>query len=264
MSQEIHRTTKGFFNKVNSDKYFSILLGLISGFAVFYILYFFEAYGIQKGLSYSGHTHLFRSVSFGILTGVYLMFFESILKPKLNINKIKQLILWYLFLIFLGVNLIFLLFNYFWNWQEWNVEAYVLILKEFPLIMLLPLTFYLILKKIPKQKEVQDALLVFQSSNGKDQLQIPLQDFLFANSSENYITIYYTRYDASRQHLIRKPLKVLEQELKNHTSIMRSHRSFLVNKINIQSVQQVKGKVFIEMQQKNIPVSKAYQDKFLN
>lgn len=264
MSKGIRQTANVVLKKVHSERYFSMLLGLIAGFAVFYILYFFEAYGIQKGLSYSGHSHLFRSISFGILTGVYLIIFETIVKPKLRIRKLYHLILWYLFIVCLGVNLIFLLFNYFWNWQEWNLSAYILILKEFPLMMLLPLTFYLILKKIPQQSKIQESPLVFQSSNGKDQLQINAQDFLYANSSENYITIHYTLHNEAKQHLIRKPLKILENDLQGYHYIKRCHRSYLVNANNIQSVQQVKGKVFLEILQISIPVSKGYQDEFLH
>jgi hypothetical protein len=100
-----------------SLRLFPVLLGLVSGFAVFYFLYFFGAYGIQRGLSYSGHTHLFRSVSFGILTFGYLAVLEAWLKPRLKVTGRWYLVLWYVGLVVLGIQLIFLLFNYFWNWQ---------------------------------------------------------------------------------------------------------------------------------------------------
>ena len=53
------------------EKNANAILGLISGFSVFYFLYFLDAFSIQKGISYSGHSHLFRSISFGLLTFVY-------------------------------------------------------------------------------------------------------------------------------------------------------------------------------------------------
>ncbi len=257
--------TSEFFKakKLFSSHYFPIFLGILSGFSVFYFLYFFEAYGIQKGLSYSGHSHLFRSISFGVLTFAYLTVFETWLKPKWATASLTHVVAWYTGLVILGSQLIFLLFNFFWNWQEWNLEAYGLIMKEFPLMMILPLSFYLALKAISKPKTTEGDYLLFQSENGKDQLKVRLQDFMYANTSENYITIFYISNNSGKHHLIRKPLKVLEQELMAHPEIQRSHRSYLVNTRNIQAVKQLKGKVQIEINGANVPVSKQFQKHFL-
>jgi hypothetical protein len=241
-----------------------MFFGCLSGFSVFYFLYFFEAYGIQKGLSYSGHSHLFRSISFGVLTFVYLAVFEAWLKPRWVAARFIYVAGWYAGLVILGGQLIFLLFNFFWNWQEWNLGSYALIMKEFPLLMVLPLSFYLALKAILKPKAIGGDYLLFQSENSKDQLKVRLQDFMYANSSENYITIFYMSNNISNQHLIRKPLKVLEQELKTDPEIERTHRSYLVNKGNVQAVKQLKGKVYLEINGTEVPVSKQFQKHFLN
>lgn len=245
-------------------RFSSVFLGLISGFSVFYFLYFFGAYGIQQGISYSGHSHLFRSICFGLLTFAYLLVFESWVNPKLKITGIKRSVLWYTTLVFLGSQLIFLLFNYFWNWQEWNLEAYLLILKEFPLMMLLPLVLYFAILEIVKPKAREVDYVLFQSENGKDRLKIKLQDFLYAGSMENYISVFYVSGHENKQHLIRKPLKILEEELKPHPEIVRIHRSFLVNKVQIKNVKQAKGKVMIEIGDTSLPVSKNYRDDILN
>ena len=251
------------FSKLYSPKLLPVIFGFISGFSVFYFLYLFGAYGIQKGLSYSGHSHLFRSISFGLLTFAYLTAFEAWIKPKFKIKRIGTAILWYLSLVFLGSQLVFLLFNFFWNWQEWDLVAYGLIIREFPLMMVLPLSFYLVLKRIAAPKKVNVSYITFQSENGKDQLRINPQDFLYASSSENYITISYSSDGQSKQHLIRKPLIALEKELKAYPEIERTHRSYLVNRSNIQAVKQLKGKVVLEINATRIPVSKQYQQQFL-
>ncbi|MCI4650198.1 LytTR family transcriptional regulator DNA-binding domain-containing protein [Phaeodactylibacter sp.] len=242
---------------------YPIILGFLSGFSVFYFLYTFGAYGIQKGLSYSGHSHLFRSISFGLLTFAYLTVFEAWLKPKLNISQLSHTMLWYLSLVLLGSQLIFLLFNFFWNWQEWNPEAYWLIMKEFPLMVVLPLSIYFVLKRILAPQKPNAPYFTFQSKNGKDQLRINPHYFLYASSSENYITVVYTSDGQRKQHLIRKPLKALEQELKVYPEVERTHRSYLVNSRNIEAVKQFKGKVTLEVNGSNIPVSKQYQHHFL-
>ena len=263
MTNEGFTSAENRFRKLYSPKIFPITLGLISGFSMFYFLYLFGAYGIQKGLSYSGHTHLFRSISFGLLTFVYLTAFEGWLKPKLTISRLSHAILWYLGLMFFGSQLTFLLFNFFWNWQELSIRSYGLIMKEFPLMMALPFSFYLILKRISTPQAPNISYITFQSENGKDQLRLNPQYFLYANSSENYITIAYTLDGQDKRHLIRKPLKALEQELKAYPEIERTHRSYLVNSRNIQAVKQVKGKVLLEVNGNCIPVSKQYQQQFL-
>ncbi|MEM7102915.1 MAG: LytTR family transcriptional regulator DNA-binding domain-containing protein [Bacteroidota bacterium] len=247
-----------------TDKFSPLFLGAICGFSVFYFLYFFESYGIQKGLSYSGHSHLFRSISFGVLTFAYLAIFETWIKPVWKINNTWRGVAWYVALVLLGSQLIFLLFNYFWNWQEWDLRAYLLIMKEFPLLMFLPMVFFLAIKSLKKPKIQEPAYLSFQSENGKDQLKVRLADFLYANSSKNYITVVYLSNGVTQQHLIRKSLKMLEQELSSHHEITRSHRSYLVNKTNIQKIKQDKGKVHVNIGAANIPVSKQFHGAFLN
>jgi len=245
-------------------KFFPLFFGLISGFSVFYFLYAFGAYGVQKGLSYSGHSLLFRSICFGVLTFTYLIIFETWFKSKLNITGFKHEFIWYTALILLGSQLIFILFNFFWNWQELNVEAYLLIIKEFPLMMVFPLFFYLSLKAIIKSKNPIDNYILFQSENGKDNLKIRMRDFLYTKSSENYITILYLSNNQPKKHLIRKRLKVLELELNTIPEIVRSHRSYLVNKLNIRSIKQSKTKLHIEIGSAIIPISKQYEDSFLS
>ncbi len=264
MIKSIHLAHFSIFKNLKSKSFIPIGLGLLSGFAVFYFLYFFGAYGIQKGTSYSGHSHLFRSLSFGLLTFVYLSLFELWLKPKRVESKFIYALIWYLGLVILGSHLIFILFNFFWNWQEWTMQAYLLIMKEFPLMMVLPIFFYLVVKTKFQTENADKDYLLFQSENGKDRLKIRSKDFMYANSSENYISIFYTTEEKTQEHLIRKPLKVLESELKEVPDIVRSHRSFLVNKRNIQATKQIKGKVQIEINGTAIPVSKQLQSQFLS
>ncbi|WP_299681769.1 LytTR family DNA-binding domain-containing protein [uncultured Tenacibaculum sp.] len=255
---------KSFYKKEKLFSFLPISFGLISGIAVFYFLYFFEAYGIQKGVSYSGHSHLFRSISFGVLTFTYLFFLESYVKSRFQVITLSKQFYWYLSLIVIGNQLIFLLFNFFWNWQEWNIEAYLLIQKEFPLMMFFPLSFYLMIQAFSKEKETKLSTYLFlKSDNNKDHLKVKMEDFLCAMSSGNYITITYKSNGIVKEHLIRKTLKKLEDELKDYPTIKRSHRSYLVNTSNIQLVKQIKGKFYLEILELIVPISKQYQKTFI-
>ncbi len=248
----------------NFSNYLPFLFGVISGFSVFYFLYFFRAYGIQTGISYSGHSHIFRAISFGALTFLYLTPAEYWLKPKLKLKKTLHHILWYLTLVFIGAQLIFILFNFFWNWQEWDWVGYYLIMLEFPLMMIFPLVLYGLLRVAVFSTKETDKYLILQSESGKDKLKIRKEDFLYANSSENYINIQYLAGQSSKQHLIRKPLKNLENELSKYSKIKRCHRSYIVNKENIKNIKQDRGKIQIEIDSTVLPVSKKYESAFIN
>jgi len=163
--------------RINSRLLGSAMPALITAFSVFYMLYFLEAFGIQKGFSYSGHSLLFRTISFALLSGLYIALVESLIRPALKINTAVKLILWYLIVVFIGSQLIFILFNAFWNWQEWNWSAYSLIIKEFPFLMLVPIVFYNIINQFRPKKTDKEQRLCFSSENGKDRLAIKLQDF---------------------------------------------------------------------------------------
>lgn len=238
-------------------------LGVISGVSVFYFLYFLDAFSIQRGLSYSGHSHLFRSISFGILTFFYQFILEVWVKKRLNLSTIGKQIAWYIGLVFLGSQLTFVLFNFFWNWQELDWMGYGLIQMEYPLMMIFPLSVYLLIQRIITMKTPKVDYFTFCSDNNKDQLRMKLEDFLFAKSSENYITIYYKAKQGFREHLIRKTLKNLEIELTGFSSVKRNHRSYLVNTLNIDHVLQKKEKTFIQIESFSLPVSKKYKALFL-
>ena len=239
-----------------------IYLGILSGFSVFYFLFFLDAFSIQKGISYSGHSHLFRSISFGFLTFVYQFILEVFIRNRFEIKSVQQNIIWFLVLVFIGSQLTFLLFNFFWNWQELSLRSYSLIQIEYPLMMIFPLGIYMLLHKVvDKPKPIQ--FLTFYSDNNKDLLKINLKDFLFAQSAENYITIYYLSSNGEKKHLIRKTLKSLESEISDYNEIKRVHRSYLVHTGNINQVVQKKDKIYLEIKSHSIPVSKSYRYLFL-
>lgn len=130
-------------------------------------------------------------------------------------------------------------------------------------MLLLPFTFYWIIRRLLATKQAAESYMTFQSENGKDQLKLKLNDFLYAQSSENYISIFYRSKQKTKEHLIRKPLKVLTKELDNYSEIKRVHRSYLVNMQNVQAVKQSKGKIHLETNGIELPVSKRYEAQFL-
>ena len=144
-----------------------------------------------------------------------------------------------------------------------SLTAYGLIMKEYPLMMAIPLIIYSLITKNMKPTSSLDSIITFQSDNGKNQLSILLQDFLYANSSDNYVRIAYLSNNTLKQHLIRKPLKTIERELYTLSEIRRTHRSYLINKMNIDSIKQQKGRLSVDIRGNEIPVSKKFENLFV-
>ncbi len=106
-------------------------------------------------------------------------------------------------------------------------------------------------------------MITFQSENGKNQLSIVLQDFLHANFSDYYVRIAaYLSNNTLKQHLIRKPLKTIERDLYTLSEIQRTHRTYLINKINIDSIKQQKRRLSLDIRGNQIPVSKKFENLF--
>lgn len=79
------------------------------------------------------------------------------------------------------------------------------------------------------------APLVFSSENGKDELRLRCDQFVFAESADNYTDVVYVDNGITRRALIRSTLKRLEG-LNEHPCLVRPHRTYLVNLLKVSSV----------------------------
>lgn len=87
---------------------------------------------------------------------------------------------------------------------------------------------------------------------------------LYIEAGENYVRINYEQNGAIREHVLRAPMKSLEEMCRLH-GIMRCHRSFFVNVRRINVLRKDKdGFIYIELDNsdaRHIPVSKTYYDQ---
>lgn len=74
------------------------------------------------------------------------------------------------------------------------------------------------------------------SESPKDYLEIAAQNFLFAKSEGNYVKCFYQQNDQVTTKLLRTSLKKVEEQLIDSDTFIRCHRSYLVNKQQIQKV----------------------------
>ena len=97
-------------------------------------------------------------------------------------------------------------------------------------------------------------------SGNKEQLQLEEQQIWFVEAMQNYVVVHYKQDNQWLQKIIRSTLSGVEAQLDN-SSVLRSHRSFLVNRTKIQAVEgNAQGlKLTLQgLEDRKIPVSRKY------
>lgn len=121
---------------------------------------------------------------------------------------------------------------------------------------------------VAEQKINGETIVVFTDKGGKERISLKLQDIFYLESSDNYVTIHYLAGEKEQKLLLRNTIKSLEVDLMAF-NIVRCHRSFLVNVLNIKRKEKgAKGNFFYLENKANtaIPISKSYyseMDKIL-
>ena len=118
-------------------------------------------------------------------------------------------------------------------------------------------------KLLPKNKMKDRVLqtLSIQSETSKPViLKVNAKDFIFATSDNNYSTIFYKKEGVLQRKLLRLSFKNLENQLSEYESIIRCHKSYIVNKYRILKI---KGNarsltLQVELYEDMIPVSRSF------
>lgn len=242
----------------------TLFLPLSTAFALFFVLYVYRAYDIQTGLSTTGHSLLFRAICFGLLSGISFAL-SAYLRRKYGKQKSWRVqMLWRGGELWMGANLTFLLFNYFWLWQEWSWPAYFLLLAEYTAVMIFPISLDWIIQLYVASSKLSRAKLVFHSSNTKQGLSLSPQNLLYIESADNYVEVHYLSGGQAKRSLIRKTLKGIEQEYRSSPFVCRCHRRYLVNPSQIQNITYENRIVTLDLGYGLlIPVSHSYQAQFI-
>ena len=241
------------------------LLVLGPGFFLFFVLYVYQGFNIYAGDSASGHDLLSRALMFGGLTSLSFGLLESQFGHYFRSGKRYQLVLWRGVEILIGANLTFLLFNYFWNWQEFYWHGYFLMLFEYTSVMVFPLLISDFLRKPVVAEPLKPvSTYAFQSENGKSSLEVQADSLLFIKSDDNYVEFYLLVNDRVEVRLQRNSLKRIGQQLADRKNLVRCHRSFMVHRQQIKAIESHSGKMHLNMGHGHlIPVSASYRDTFV-
>lgn len=248
--------------QVNLEKW---SISILTGLFLFITLFIYRAYDVDAVEAYSGHSLLSRALIQGIGTSFVFYIFHFHIDSRLQINqKWKPLALNGLS-IFAGLNVAFLLFNYFYNWTELHWLSYVNFLYEYPLVVVIPILISYLIGLLNRQSTTNPARdLKFSSKNGKQTISIKPENFLYLKSVDNYIELYYLNGEGINKELFRNTLKDIEQEHSGSPFVKRCHRSYLVNPTNIQVTSLTSmNSLKLLVGQTEIPVSSKYQKGFI-
>lgn len=101
-----------------------------------------------------------------------------------------------------------------------------------------------------------------KDEKGEIRLSINIENIIYAEAANNYVTVKYINNDKITDFLLRTNLKKLSDDLRD-TPIQRCHRSFMINLLHVTSLKKDQTDFVIQFDTtsiKDITVSKTYQD----
>ena len=109
------------------------------------------------------------------------------------------------------------------------------------------------------------ALINLFDHSGALKITASQDDIFFIESQDNYVCIHYLIGDKMENYMLRSSTQKIEEALRG-TSIIRCHRSYLVNINRIKVLKHDRGRAVIVMEDKSgseVPVSRSYYKELL-
>lgn len=237
------------------------------------LMYILQPFGFDN---YVGNK-LLVSLGFGLIAFISVCFFNYVVKRVIP-KYIKKWTLFFEF-IYTAVLIFFItLMNFFYLSLIFNVPLtftvliyamyYTTILGLIPSAFLILFKYYKFLNTqlgalVDLPKEVENIIInITVNSVREKNLQIKLNDFLYAEAEKNNIQIYYYQDGKVVSKVIRSTLAILEEELK-YPNIFRCHRSFIVNLNHMESAKGNSNgyQIILKGYDKPIQVSRKYVEE---
>lgn len=113
---------------------------------------------------------------------------------------------------------------------------------------------------IAPSEAVKDVEIEFSSSNKSDYFKIFLEQILLIKSANNYIEVIYKTDDKISRKLIRNTINNTEELFAKYPTLVRCHRSCIVNRNSIQKIVKANDglKLVLFDYPQEIPVSRQY------
>mgnify|MGYP005850064233 CR=1 FL=1 len=252
-----------------------LLIVIILLFSIFF-LNVFQPFNIGRWYSDSGIIKFLRLSSYGFVVALVFLFTQFPLRKAFKTEhfKLKTYILWLL----IEIALVSLVYIFLYGNPVGNfINDLIFSVKYTLLGICLPYSFAILLiyyknqsaeiktlqNKIAKPNE--NRFLVLKDENDKIKFSILTKDLLMLESTDNYVSVFYLFEGKVQRKLLRNTLKNMEEKLKEY-SIIRCHRSFIVNFSNVDFMQKKGKKLTLKLKhiEKSIPVSEKYLSLFLD
>jgi DNA-binding LytR/AlgR family response regulator len=151
------------------------------------------------------------------------------------------------------------------------LEIYKVSVKNTALVLLLPysvLWLYHSWRNTTQQLESlghgnaheKQRMVPFHDEKNTLRFSVLMDDLLYIQAMDNYVTIFYNSKNKLSKYVLRNSLKNLESQFSSG-SIVRCHRSYLVNFEKVRVLRRDKDGLFIELDTEQdifLPVSKTY------
>lgn len=254
----------------------------ITSLVVFLILVIFRPFGLQEveSIAYLG--------GFGLCTFITLFIFYFIF--PLVFVKFYDVEKWTvgreLVVYFLALTVIITV-NYLYNsivdlketpdWSYFDFIFMTLAVGAFPMLLLTYIT-----EKVARHKNIEDKNSIAEPSDSQNKkgnslitivsknktephFQIDMECFISAQSTGNYVEIYYEgELDKVQNHLLRITLAELEKQIGNDEFLIRCHKSHIVNKSKVKSIEgNARSCSAIMSSGQEIPISRSFDRTLL-
>ena len=123
------------------------------------------------------------------------------------------------------------------------------------------------LRALRKQIEANETVLqkaYIQILDEKDEIRLSIkrENLVLIESADNYVCVYYINGDKTKKTMVRNTLARVAEHLKG-TSVVRCHRSYMINLEHAKVMHRDKDGVFIELGIEgvpDVPISRTYSE----
>jgi len=116
-----------------------------------------------------------------------------------------------------------------------------------------------------QEDRMDGQMMNFYDERGEMKLSVKPENLYYIESADNYVQIHYLMQGKMQVLMVRNSMKNIEWRFQN-TTLVRCHRSYLVNLQKVQMLRRVEGEMMLDFNDEKIgslPVSRAYADRVM-
>lgn len=283
---------KAFFNKsffyLDSAKSKWLYILIATLFAYLFLV-IFKPYGISEEMKNPENPFTYKflfffSIAVAIVVGLVVS--QFLLRPILGFQKVtnKKYVLWFFIEVFIiwGIYFAsaFIVPDLGDNFEkELSISFQLINYISAVLVLIFPfagIIIYQFIKHLNEeigepsaqlsaycetfQKQHPDGILEIYDENNHPALSIHLADFLFAESGNQYVIVYYLKKGKIAKDIVRNLLKNIPAD-RADSPVFQCHCGYAVNLLNISHMVKRENKNFLVFKQDEtqcVPVSKSY------